>query len=188
MELITPNPRRLPEIFIVTSPDSPEFSRLRSAIRHSSVVALDAEWKPIRSRQVADSSDEAGGSPSFPTVTLLQIACRLYCEDSDLECSVVGSCPVFLVDLVSLPLSTVWELLREMFVSPSVLKLGFRFKQDFVYLSSTFSSQGCFLGFDEVICCSYLFSSIFLFAQTPASCYCPLTLEISVLLNVQLLF
>lgn len=37
-----------------------------------------------------------------------------------------------------------------MFVSPDLLKLGFRFKQDLVYLSSTFRSQGCEPGFEKV--------------------------------------
>lgn len=37
-----------------------------------------------------------------------------------------------------------------MFVSPCVLKLGFRFKQDVMNLSSTFCSQGCDGGFDKV--------------------------------------
>lgn len=37
-----------------------------------------------------------------------------------------------------------------MFVDPNVLKLGFRFKQDLQYLSSTFCSHGCDPGFDRV--------------------------------------
>lgn len=35
-------------------------------------------------------------------------------------------------------------------MSPDVIKLGFRFKQDLVYLSSTFREQGCDAGFDRV--------------------------------------
>lgn len=35
-------------------------------------------------------------------------------------------------------------------MSPDVVKLGFRFKQDLVYLSSTFCEQGCNPGFDRV--------------------------------------
>lgn len=37
-----------------------------------------------------------------------------------------------------------------MLVSADILKLGFRFKQDLVYLSSTFCEQGCNPGFDKV--------------------------------------
>ncbi|KAI3990724.1 hypothetical protein MKX01_023024 [Papaver californicum] len=36
-----------------------------------------------------------------------------------------------------------------MFISPDILKLGFKFKQDLVYLSSNFSSQGSNPGFDK---------------------------------------
>lgn len=43
-----------------------------------------------------------------------------------------------------------YELLRKVFVAPDVLKLGFRFKQDLVYLSSTFCERGCSPGFDRV--------------------------------------
>ncbi|PKA52067.1 hypothetical protein AXF42_Ash014004 [Apostasia shenzhenica] len=116
---------------MVRTADSPEFSLLQWAFRNSCVVALDAEWKPAN-----------GGEPSFPMVTLLQVACRLASASAD--------SPIFLVDLLSVPLRAIWELLRELFVSPSVLKLGFKFKQDFAYLSSTFSSQGCHPGFDRV--------------------------------------
>lgn len=56
---------------------------------------------------------------------------------------------MFLLDLLSIPLPDVSELLRDLFVSPHVLKLGFRFKQDLAYLSSTFSNKGC-PGFDRV--------------------------------------
>ncbi|KAI4384855.1 hypothetical protein MLD38_002954 [Melastoma candidum] len=38
----------------------------------------------------------------------------------------------------------------DVFASPDVLKLGFRFKQDVVYLSSTFCRLGCDPGFDRV--------------------------------------
>lgn len=37
-----------------------------------------------------------------------------------------------------------------MFVSQKILKLGFRFKQDLMYLSSTFCSKGCEPGIDRV--------------------------------------
>lgn len=150
MDQAEPKPLPPLEVLMVTSPDSPEFSHFQSALRDSSVVALDAEWRPVRSREIADSSQGNGGEPTFPTVTLLQIACRVRREASDSEVYVAGNSPVFLVDLLSIPLSTIWELLREMFVSPSVLKLGFRFKQDLVNLSSTFSSQGFLPGFDKI--------------------------------------
>ncbi|WCJ27599.1 3'-5' exonuclease domain-containing protein [Euphorbia peplus] len=120
------------EIHLVTSTESAEFSLLTQTLTRSSIIGLDAEWKPIRSPQ-----------STFPSVCLLQIACRrgLNSDDS----------PVFLVDLSSIPLSSIWKLLREVFVSPHILKLGFRFKQDLAYLSSTFSSsQACHPGFDEV--------------------------------------
>ncbi|KAK2453136.1 Polynucleotidyl transferase, ribonuclease H fold protein with HRDC domain-containing protein [Trifolium repens] len=122
-----PNQKPL-EIHLVTTTDSPEFTHLTRSLTQTSLVGLDAEWKPVRTHQT-----------SFPTVSLLQIACQL---DND---SVV-----FLLDLLSLPLSSLWESLKEMLVSPHILKLGFRFKQDLVYLSSTFCSQGCNPGFDKV--------------------------------------
>ncbi|KAM6555518.1 hypothetical protein CsatB_002537 [Cannabis sativa] len=130
------------ETHLVSSTDSPEFTHLTRALTRSSLVALDAEWKPTRTRQ-----------STFPTVSLLQLACRL-------SPRLVGSSNelllpeeesvVFLVDLILIPPPSIWELLRDLFVSPDILKLGFRFKQDLVYLSSTFSSHGCNLGFDRV--------------------------------------
>ncbi|CAJ2674747.1 unnamed protein product [Trifolium pratense] len=122
-----PNQKPL-EIHLVTTTDSPEFTHLTRSLTQTSLVGLDAEWKPVRTHQT-----------SFPTVSLLQIACQLG-DDS----------VVFLLDLLSLPLSSLWESLKEMLVSPDILKLGFRFKQDLVYLSSTFCSQGCNPGFDKV--------------------------------------
>jgi hypothetical protein len=122
-----PNQKPL-EIHLVTTTDSPEFTHLTRSLTQTSLVGLDAEWKPVRTHQT-----------SFPTVSLLQIACQLDNESV-----------VFLLDLISLPLSSLWESLKEMLVSPHILKLGFRFKQDLVYLSSTFCSQGCNPGFDKV--------------------------------------
>lgn len=121
-------------IHLVSSPDSPEFNYLTRALTHSSVIGLDAEWKPIRTHQSA-----------FPTVSLLQIACQLAGADN----SSVES-PVFLIDLASIPLQSIYQLIRDAFVSPNILKLGFRFKQDLVYLSSTFCAHGCEPGFDRV--------------------------------------
>ncbi|KAK7320844.1 hypothetical protein VNO77_30694 [Canavalia gladiata] len=119
--LMDSNKRPL-KVHLVTSTDSPEFTLLSQALTRTSLVGLDAEWKPVRTQQA-----------SFPTVSLLQIAC----VDS----------VVFVLDLLSLPLSSVWDTVRELLVSPDILKLGFGFKQDLVYLSSTFCSQG---GFDKV--------------------------------------
>lgn len=131
------------KIHLVSSADSSEFTHLTRALTRSSLVALDAEWKPTRTQQSC-----------FPIVSLLQLACQLgprlvlSSEESPDESD--DSVVVFLVDLLSIPLSSIWELLRDLFVSPDILKLGFRFKQDMVYLSSTFSSNGCSLGFDRV--------------------------------------
>ncbi|KAJ7965309.1 exonuclease mut-7-like [Quillaja saponaria] len=126
------------KVHLVTSTDSNEFTHLTQALTRTSLVGLDAEWKPIRTPQ-----------DSFPTVSLLQIACRLNDRrgsDSDES----GDSVVFLLDLYSIPLPSIWVLLRDVFVSPDILKLGFRFKQDLVYLSSTFCAQGCDPGFDWV--------------------------------------
>ncbi|KAL6132212.1 hypothetical protein ACLB2K_070583 [Fragaria x ananassa] len=116
---------------LVSSTESPEFTHLTSSLTRSTIIALDAEWKPLRSHH-----------PTYPTVSLLQLACQLGHE--------LDSVVVFLLDLASLPFPSIWELLRDAFVSPDVLKLGFRFKQDLIYLSSTFSSMGCDSGFDRV--------------------------------------
>ncbi|KAK1304257.1 hypothetical protein QJS10_CPB11g00686 [Acorus calamus] len=140
---------KTPETHLVTTIGSAEYALLRRSLRRSSAVGLDAEWKPCR-RGAANRSVD--GSPSFPTVTLLQIACRLRPAgaDADDDRSTDHPVVVFLVDLLSVPLSSVWEMLRDLFVSPDVLKLGFKFKQDLIYLSSTFKSQGCDEGFDKV--------------------------------------
>ncbi|KAL9432777.1 hypothetical protein AB3S75_027739 [Citrus x aurantiifolia] len=126
------------KIHLVTSTESPEFPHLARALSQSSLVGLDAEWKPQRSHQ-----------SNFPRVSLLQLACqprpRFNPESDESNASVV-----FLLDLSSIPLPSIWELLKELFVSPDILKLGFKFKQDLIYLSSTFCSQGCDIGFDRV--------------------------------------
>ncbi|KAG5558880.1 hypothetical protein RHGRI_008735 [Rhododendron griersonianum] len=126
MEAENHNP---PTIYSVSSVDSPEFTHFTRALTRSSVIGLDAEWKPLRVHQ-----------PTFPTVSLVQIACRSGGDESS----------VFLLDLFAIPLPSIYGLLKDVFVSPDVLKLGFRFKQDLVYLSSTFCSQGCDPGFDRV--------------------------------------
>ncbi|PHU23261.1 hypothetical protein BC332_08368 [Capsicum chinense] len=121
-------------IRLVSSPNSPEFTHLTHSLTHSSLIGLDAEWKPNRTHH-----------STFPTVSLLQIACQLTGPDN----SSVES-PVFLVDLDSIPLQSIYQLIKDVFVSTNVLKLGFRFKQDLVYLSSTFCAHGCEPGFDKV--------------------------------------
>nr|XP_010911594.1 uncharacterized protein LOC105037651 [Elaeis guineensis] len=174
MESSKTRPRSF-EIHMVTAADSPAFSLLRWALHRTPVVGLDAEWKPSRKNHHQYGERDGGGGgatsapghmPSFPSVSLLQIACRVRREPSD---PAVGESPVFLVDLLSVPLPALYELLKEMFVDPSVLKLGFKFKQDLVYLSSTFSSQGCHPGFDRVLtlslslCFSYFFEVLYEF-------------------------
>ncbi|XP_052192914.1 uncharacterized protein LOC127801647 [Diospyros lotus] len=120
----------------VSSTDSPEFTCFTRALSRSSVIGLDAEWKPHRAQQ-----------STFPTVSLLQIACRLASDGSTRR---QDESLVFLLDLLAVPLPSIYQLLKDMFGSPDILKLGFRFKQDLVYLSSTFCSQGCDPGFDRV--------------------------------------
>ncbi|XP_051138468.1 uncharacterized protein LOC127256481 [Andrographis paniculata] len=116
-------------IHLVDSEDSAEFAHLSRELTHSSVVGLDAEWKPN------------GRASTFPTVTLLQIACHVAGS---------GDLPVFLIDIHAISLPPVYDLLKQVFESPDVLKLGFRFKQDLAYLSSTFCERGCDPGFDRV--------------------------------------
>ncbi|EEF46701.1 uncharacterized protein LOC8276833 isoform X2 [Ricinus communis] len=122
-------------IHLVTTTNSPEFTHLTESLTRSSIIGLDAEWKPVRGHQ-----------STFPTVALLQLACQLRPQfGSDSAESLV-----FLLDLSLIRLSSIWKLLKEVFASPDILKLGFRFKQDLVYLSSTFCSQGCDPGFHKV--------------------------------------
>ncbi|KAL4298109.1 hypothetical protein GQ457_12G006700 [Hibiscus cannabinus] len=122
------------DIHLVSSIDSAEFTHLTRALSQSTIIGLDAEWKPLRSQR-----------STFPTVALLQLACQLGGDSAGWDESVI-----FLLDLASIPLPSIWELIRDVFVSPDILKLGFKFKQDLVFLSSTFSAQGCNLGFDKV--------------------------------------
>ncbi|GAV82831.1 DNA_pol_A_exo1 domain-containing protein/DUF82 domain-containing protein [Cephalotus follicularis] len=126
------------KIYLVSSTESPEFTHLTRSLTQSSLIGLDAEWKPIRSQQ-----------HTFPRVALLQLACQLGSQHRD-DSDELNNSVVFLLDLYSITLSSIWELLRCVFVSPDILKLGFRFKQDLVYLSSTFCENGCDPGFDKV--------------------------------------
>lgn len=126
------------KVHFVSSTSSPEFSRLTRALTRASVIGLDAEWKPGQQSQLS----------TFPTVSLLQLACRVNHGLGDL--AEADDSPVFLLDLLSVPLPSIWEILKDVFTSPDILKLGFRFKQDLKYLSSTFQAQGCVPGFDRV--------------------------------------
>lgn len=56
----------------------------------------------------------------------------------------------FLFDLISIPISSIWEFLWDILVSPALLKLHFRFEQDLIYFSPIFIMEGCDLGFDKV--------------------------------------
>ncbi|XP_021763683.1 uncharacterized protein LOC110728331 [Chenopodium quinoa] len=136
----------------VSTTNSPDFTLLNWALTHSSLVALDAEWKPVRTQttQQTDSDKDR----TFPTVSLLQLACRLVQLPPDsaglTQFNNQDDSLVFLVDLQSVPFGSIYEELKQMFVDQNVLKLGFRFKQDLVYLSSTFCSNGFEPGFDLV--------------------------------------
>ncbi|XP_006658525.2 exonuclease mut-7 homolog [Oryza brachyantha] len=124
---------------------SPELALLLRSLAAARVVALDAEWKPRRRGPGDGPSPSAPPPPppQFPTVTLLQVACRGDGEGAAAE--------VFVVDLLAVPLADLREPLRELFERPEVLKLGFRFKQDLVYLSATFAAAlGCGAGFERV--------------------------------------
>ncbi|CAA6656339.1 unnamed protein product [Spirodela intermedia] len=134
------------ETYLVTAVESPEYELLKSSLARSSVVGLDAEWKPWSREDDGDegTAKSSAALRSFPTVTLLQIACREATDPAG------RGTRVFLVDLLALELAEFWGTLRDVFESPHVLKLGFRFKQDLIYLSSTFAAQGCHPGFDKV--------------------------------------
>ncbi|KAK3126942.1 hypothetical protein QOZ80_7AG0565550 [Eleusine coracana subsp. coracana] len=134
---------------------SPELALLLQSLAAARVVAFDAEWKPRRRGDPAapargsegPSPDPAPAPPKFPTVTLLQVACRGGGDGGGED----GVCEVFVVDLLAVPLADLWAPLRELFERPDVLKLGFRFKQDLVYLSATFAAAlGRDTGFDRV--------------------------------------
>ncbi|KAG2633334.1 exonuclease mut-7 homolog [Panicum virgatum] len=135
---------------------SPELALLLRSLSAARVVALDAEWKPRRRGSPAAAGTGGGSSPAsapapappqFPTVTLLQVACRGGDGGEDER----ERCEVFVVDLLAVPLADLWAPLRELFERPGVLKLGFRFKQDLVYLSATFAAAlGGDAGFDRV--------------------------------------
>lgn len=134
------------ETYLVTAVESPEYELLKRSLARSSVVGFDAEWKPWSRGDDGDdgTTKSSAALRPFPTVTLLQIACREAPDPAG------RGTRVFLVDLLALELTEFWGTLRDAFESPHVLKLGFRFKQDLIYLSSTFAAQGCHPGFDKV--------------------------------------
>lgn len=57
---------------------------------------------------------------------------------------------VFLLDLLALPVSSFGKTLKAVYVSPDILKLGFRFKQDLMYLAGSFSGEEGHSYFDKV--------------------------------------
>ncbi|GAA0186428.1 hypothetical protein LIER_33716 [Lithospermum erythrorhizon] len=140
----------------VSSTTSPEFTHLSYALTHSTVIALDAEWKPVLKNNPSHieyvkstpTIDTKTKKHTFPIVSLLQIACFSSTNDQNISSS--NESLVFLLDLSTINLLSVYGLLKEVFISPYVIKLGFKFKQDLIYLSSTFSVSGCNNGFDKI--------------------------------------
>lgn len=57
---------------------------------------------------------------------------------------------VFLLDLLALPVSSFGKTLKAVYVSLDILKLGFRFKQDLMYLAGSFSREEGHSYFDKV--------------------------------------
>ncbi|EAZ39672.1 hypothetical protein OsJ_24105 [Oryza sativa Japonica Group] len=138
MDAAAPAPPASPPLavhLVTGGGSSPEHALLLRSLAAARVVALDAEWKPRRRGPAVadDPSAAAAATPpplQFPTVTLLQVACR---GDGDGGGAAAA------------------EPLRELFERPEVLKLGFRFKQDLVYLSATFAAAlGSSAGFERV--------------------------------------
>ncbi|KAI5081787.1 hypothetical protein GOP47_0001530 [Adiantum capillus-veneris] len=180
-------------VHFVNSVDSSEFSLFLRALDQAYIVAMDAEWKPLRSKN----------TKTFPRVSIMQLACRLatcsgdpllaHSEDTivggsnnvsedptvstshasrsavvihqsapsyseglqnDLELSLsklkIQKEVIFLLDMMSLPVNSFWEPMKKMLVSPTVLKLGFKFKQDLVNLSKSFPGPDAHSCFDKV--------------------------------------
>jgi uncharacterized protein len=155
MDLVPAPPPTLAAHLVTGGGSSPELAFLLRSLAAARIVALDAEWKPrLRGGPAVPSlgplrppPEPAPAPPQFPTVTLLRVVC---CSGSD-GCGERGVCEVSVVDLLAVPLADLWEPLRELFERPDVLKLGFRFKQDLLYLSSTFAAElGGDAGFDKV--------------------------------------
>ncbi|XP_057826446.2 uncharacterized protein LOC131038134 isoform X3 [Cryptomeria japonica] len=61
---------------------------------------------------------------------------------------------IFLLDLLVLPLSSFGKTLRSVLISVDTLKLGFKFKQDLMYLAGTFSSEEAYSFFSMDLQCS----------------------------------
>ncbi|KAJ6410976.1 hypothetical protein OIU84_007680 [Salix udensis] len=66
------------KIHLVNSTESPEFTHLTQSLTRSSIIGLDAEWKPIRGQN---------HQPTFPTVSLLQLACQLDHDSDETWCT-----------------------------------------------------------------------------------------------------
>ncbi|KAG6557636.1 hypothetical protein Mapa_000917 [Marchantia paleacea] len=223
-------------IHFVSSAESEELLLLFWALRNATVVAMDAEWKPVYNK-----SANAGS----PRVSILQIACRLKDEEggcqlkpdkgekganrcrhkndecidqerrernlatasnpSPVENGAEGteSCDsvllrglkdqagkgsshvrktksgegdsfcyprgrrifleriangvewprpevIFILDLLAVPASAFGKVLKDVMVDPTVLKLGFGFKQDLINLRSTFPGPDSHCCFDKV--------------------------------------
>ncbi|XP_024516633.1 uncharacterized protein LOC9662799 [Selaginella moellendorffii] len=112
-------------IRLVDSIDGEAFQGFLLALQESSVIALDAEWKPV---------SVAG---THPRVSLLQIACRKrdFGPESDL---------VFIVDVLSIPASALLQPLEEALETSRILKLGFKLRQDLINLAASLSSTASF--------------------------------------------
>ncbi|EFJ13438.1 hypothetical protein SELMODRAFT_122415 [Selaginella moellendorffii] len=112
-------------IRLVDSIDGEAFQGFLLALQESSVIALDAEWKPVL---------VAG---MHPRVSLLQIACRKrdFGPESDL---------VFIVDVLSIPASALLQPLEEALETSRILKLGFKLRQDLINLAASLSSTASF--------------------------------------------
>lgn len=97
---------------------------VKSSVLGSMVVGLDMEWKPI-SRETTNSSHT-------PKVSIIQMSCQ-YSRENYSETT------VFIIDLLSVSLVTLGEVLHEVFQKVEILKLGYCFEDDFKYLISNFS-------------------------------------------------
>ncbi|KAH7287635.1 hypothetical protein KP509_32G067300 [Ceratopteris richardii] len=204
-------------IHFVDSAHSESFALLLQALDRAYIVAMDAEWKPVRSNN----------RRRFPRVSIMQLACRLSnciaeprihdgdaagsedtshgeaetstdlveqpvkirnatagqtanlnsqgpssyenCMNLSAEQSTVCNRQeghnhlelsqsrvqeneeiIFLLDMMSIPISFLWEAMKKMLVSSTVVKLGFKFKQDLVNLARSFPEPDSHSCFDKV--------------------------------------
>lgn len=58
---------------------------------------------------------------------------------------------IFILDLLAVPASAFGKVLKDVMVDPTVLKLGFGFKQDLINLRSTFPGPDSHCCFDKVL-------------------------------------